>query len=164
MTWAGDEGARGAVTAGMGLFDTARAALTASGATDLRIEQALEITAAYGEALERVNREPGAVADEADLPYPKDTIKWALLLLLGSLHEGALREPLKAGYVALAEWQDRERLAAEVFDSARLRRKLDPLALAKEFAARATAEDRCIAAARAEANALIAELRGRGFW
>jgi hypothetical protein len=144
------------------LFDGSRAAL--GGTPDLRIAQALEIVQAYGVALERSNREPGAVADANDLPYPKDTIKWALLLLLGAIREGAAREPLKVGYVSLAEWQDRARCEAEVVDSARLRRKIDPLALAREFAERAPPEDRCIAAARAEQTVLIAELRRQGFW
>lgn len=144
----------------MGLFDEARAAL--AGAADLRLAEALEIAHAYGEALERSKRE-GAPADEADLPYPKDTIKWALLQLLAAL-DPARREPLKAGYVALAEFQDLARLASDTFDSARLRRKIDPLALAREFAARTSPEAGAIAAARAEQTVLIAELRRRGFW
>jgi hypothetical protein len=146
----------------MGLFDGARAAL--GGTVDLRLEEALEIVREYGELLERTKREPGTVGDVADLPYPKDTIKWALLHLLAAIHDPAQREPLRVGYVALAEWQDLEQLAAVTFDSMRLRRKLDPLSLAREFAARTTPEDRCAAASRAEQQLLIAELRKKGFW
>lgn len=149
----------------MGLFDAACAALgSGERGADLRIGQALEIVRAYGEALEQSTRAPGAVDDAADLPYPKETIKWALLLLLGALHDAAGREPLKVGYVALAEWQDVVALESAGFDSFRLRRKLDPLALAKEFAARGTPGQRSAAAARAEQTVLIAELRKKGFW
>jgi hypothetical protein len=144
----------------MPLFEGARAAALA-GASDLRIEQALQIVDAYGAALE-AKREP--IADTRELPYPKDTIKWAMLVLLGAIRDAAQREPLRAGYVSLAEWQDRAALESFGFDSARLRRRLDPLALANEFASRTTAEDRWLAASRAEQSALIGELRARGFW
>jgi hypothetical protein len=146
----------------MALFDAVRG--TVGNKPDLRIEQALEIVGAYGLALERAKRAPGHVSDSADLPYPKDTIKWAILQLLAAIPDPAKREPLRVGYVALAEWQDLEQLAAVTFDSMRLRRKLDPLSLAREFAARTTPEDRCAAASRAEQQLLIAELRKKGFW
>jgi hypothetical protein len=87
-----------------------------------------------------------------------------MLVLLGAIRDAAQREPLRAGYVSLAEWQDRAALESFGFDSARLRRRLDPLALANEFASRTTAEDRWLAASRAEQSALIGELRARGFW
>ena len=147
----------------MPLHDHARAAVAASGKADLRFAQAFEILSAYDEA--RTNMQPrhGSVADAEGLPYPKDTIKWALLLVIGAI-DPALREPLKAGYIALADWQAASDFESGGFDSARLRRKIDPLALAKEFAARATPGDRWIAAARDEQAALIAELRRKGFW
>ena len=145
----------------MGVFDEARAAAQAHG-PDLRIEQALAIVDAYGDALQRVKRDP--VGDIGELPFPKETIKWAMLVLIGTLREPAQRESLKAAYVSLAEWQDRAGLESEVFDSTRLRRKIDQLALAREFAARSTPEARFTAAARAEQAALIGELRARGFW
>jgi hypothetical protein len=144
----------------MGLFEAAREAV--QGSADLRIGQALEIARAYDESLEQPANDTGR--DEADLPFPKDTIKWALLLLLGSAAEASQREQLKAAYVALAEWQDPARLAEAIFDSARLRRKIDPLTLAREFAAQADAGSRHMAASRAEQARLIDELRRRGFW
>lgn len=144
----------------MVLIDDAAAALAAAGG-DLRIAQALEIARAYGAALEA--RAPGVVADTAALPYPKESIKWALLLLMGAIADPAAREPLKAGFVALAEWQAHADFAAG-FDSMRLRRRLDPLALAQEFAAMRTPEDRWNAAARDEQAALVAELRRRELW
>lgn len=145
----------------MGLFEEARAAALADG-PDLRIEQALAIVDAYGDTLQRVKRDP--VGDINDLPFPKETIKWAMLVLIGVLREPAQREALKAAYVSLAEWQDRAGLESEVFDSTRLRRKIDQLALAREFAARSTPQDRFMAASREEQVALISELRARGFW
>ena len=147
----------------MGLFEQARAALAGASTADLRIGQALEIARAYGEVLENPGRARGAIADVGELPYPKDTIKWALLMLLAAISDSAQREPLKVGYVALAEWQAHADFEAG-FDSTRLRRKIDPLALAKEFAARRTPQDRCAEAARDEQATLIAELRRKGFW
>ena len=146
----------------MGFDEGARAALGA--APDLRVHEALEIARAYGEALDSAERDSAGVASEGELPYPKDTIKWALLVLLGALHDAVAREPLKAAYLSLAEWQDRERFEAATFDSLRLRRKMDPLQLAREFAALTTPRDRLMEAARAEQQALIAELRRKGFW
>ncbi len=148
----------------MGLFDEARAALADGSQTDLRIEQALEIARAYGETLEDSRRVRGAIADIGELPYPKDTIKWALLVLLAAITDSGGREPLKVGYVALAEWQVHADFEAGAFDSTRLRKKIDPLALAKEFAARRTPADRRAEAAREEQATLIAELRRKGFW
>jgi hypothetical protein len=131
--------------------------------TDLRIEQALEIVQAYGEALERSRPRPGVVADAAALAYPKDLIKWALLMVLGSMADASRREHLKAAFISLSEWQAHADYA-QGFDSTRLRKRIDPLALATEFAAQRTLEDRLSAAARAEQAALIEELKRRGFW
>jgi hypothetical protein len=147
---------------GVTLYDDARAALGPAGA-DLRIAQALEIVQAYGELLERAPPRPSTVADTAALPYPKDTIKWALLIVMGAIAEAPRRERLKAAFVALCEWQTHAHYM-QGFDSTRLRKRIDPLALAKEFAAQRTPEDRWNAAARAEQAALIDELRRRGFW
>jgi len=147
----------------MSLHDHAAAAIAASGEADLRFEQALEILRGYDEARASMKPLHGSVADAAGLPYPKDTIKWALLLVLGAIAPGQ-REPLKAGYVALADWQVAADVESGGFDSSRLRRKLDPLALAREFAARASPGDRWIAAARDEATALVEELRRKGLW
>jgi hypothetical protein len=146
----------------MSFDDGARAAL--AGSADLRVAEALQIAGAYGEALEHAARDAAGVAAEEQLPYPKDTIKWALLILLAALRDAADREPLKAAYVSLAEWQDAARFETASFDSMRLRRKLDPLELAREFAALATPHDRLKEAARAEQQQLVGELRRRGFW
>lgn len=145
-----------------GLFEHARGALGAQVHGDLRLAQALEVLDAYGEALERPRE--AAFADAAELPYPKDSIKWSLLTLLGAIAQPAEREPLKAAFVGLAQWQVRAEYEECVFDSSRLRKRIDPLELAREFAAHRTPEDRFNAAARAERGALIEELRRRGFW
>ena len=146
--------------AGVTLYDDARAALPPGG-TDLRVEEALEIVRAYGDALERSPRQAGQIADTSALPYPKDTIKWALLIVLAAIPVPAQRERMKAAFVALSEWQVHADFT-QGFDSMRLRRKLDPLDLAREFAR--TPQDRLVDAARAEQATLIGELKRRGFW
>ena len=148
----------------MSLFDGILDVAQTAAVHDLRIDEAIGIVRAYGELLERARHEADFVSDVAALPYPKETIKWALLLVLGALREPAQREPLKAGYVALAEWQSPADFENTAFDSMRLRKKMDPLALAKEFAARATPRDRWMEASRVEQQLLIAELKRKGFW
>ena len=146
----------------MTLYDDASAAIQPGG-TDLRVGEALEIVRAYGEVLESGQREGPGAADTSALPYPKDSIKWALLVVMGAIGEPARRERLKAAFVALAEWQTHADFT-QGFDSTRLRKRLDPLALAKEFAELRTPEDRWRAAARDEQATLIVELKRRGFW
>jgi len=148
----------------MSLFDALIEAANEAAAHDLRLGQALGVVRAYGESLDRSRHEPGYVSDAAELPYPKETIKWALLLFLAALRDPAQRESLKAAYVALAEWQSPADFETAAFDSMRLRKKMDPLALAKEFASRATPRSRWIEASRAEQQVLIAELKRKGFW
>jgi len=147
----------------MTLHDHARAAVAASGKGDLRLEEALEILRGYDDALANKKPRHGIVADAADLPFPKETIKWALLLAMDAVAPEA-REPLKAAYLSLADWQVAEEVESAGFDSMRLRRKLDPLSLAKEFAARATPSARWTNAARDEQSTLVTELRRKGFW
>jgi len=156
-----DRAGRGLDNHCVSLYDDARAAL-GPGATDLRMEQALEVLRAYGEALERAPPQPGVVADASALPYPKDTIKWALLLVLAAA-EPSRRERLKADFIGLSQWQVHADFA-QTFDSTRLRRKLDPLALANELGGGRTPEDRLKSAAREEQGALIAELKRRQIW
>lgn len=148
----------------MTLHDHARAAVLAGGNADLRIGQALEVLRAFDEARAEGLRESAAALNAERLPYPKDTIKWALLVLLGAIERAPEREPLKAAFVSLSEWQLEADIESGGFDSGRLRRKLDPLRLAHELAARATPADRRLAAVRDEQAALIAELRRKGFW
>lgn len=148
----------------MTLFEQARSAVLSGGKVDLRVEQALEILRAFDDARARMKRDHGAVAEADALPYPKDTIKWAILLLLGAIDDPLQREPLKAAYVSIAQWQLRAQVETGGFDSSRLRRRLDPLALAQELAARATPEDRWLAASREEQARLIEELKRKGFW
>jgi hypothetical protein len=147
----------------MSLHDHARAAVAASGKGDLRLEEALEILRGYDDALANKKPRHGSVADAADLPFPKETIKWALLLAMDAVAPEQ-REPLKVAYMSIAEWQLAEEVESAGFDSMRLRRKLDPLSLAKEFAARATPASRWTTAAREEQSTLIDELRRKGFW
>jgi len=148
----------------MSLLDHARTAVLAAGTQDLRIEQALEILGAYESARTETPREFASVGDAAKLPYPKETIQWSILLLLGAIPDSVQREPLKAAYVSTAEWQAREDVESSGFDSSRLRRRIDPLMLAQEFAARATPGNRWLTASRGEQARLIEELKRRGYW
>jgi len=106
------------------LQDLARAAIAPRAAGDLRLAQALEIVGAYGEA--RAARVPGSACDSASLPYPKETVKWALLVVLGAIDDPAGREPLKTAFVGLGSGRrrrtsSRHRSTARGFASASIR-------------------------------------------
>src|SRR5262249_45606889 len=61
----------------MSLFDGIVGAANEAATHDLRVGQAIGIVQAYGELIERARHEPEFVSDAAELPYPKETIKWA---------------------------------------------------------------------------------------
>lgn len=63
------------------------------------------VVADYGEVLETRAPAPGCVADVTELPYQKDEIKRAILMMLGVITDSQLREHLRFAYVSLADWQ-----------------------------------------------------------
>jgi hypothetical protein len=48
---------------------------------------------------------PGCVADESQLPHPKEDIKQALSTCIGAIRDPELIEHLKHGYLMLCAWQ-----------------------------------------------------------
>ena len=65
----------------------------------------MAIIQAYGKTLEMEAPASGCVADESKLPYPKDTIKKAIISGLKSTDNDQMKEHLKVGYIQLADWQ-----------------------------------------------------------
>jgi hypothetical protein len=130
---------------------------------DLRLRQAEEVARGYAELLGRSPVEGADVRDVHELPFAKDAIRHALLMLLDALSVPTLREPLKLAYLRLADWQPCEP-PVEPVDLTSARNARDPLALASRLAAsRAPVEERRRAAAVHERSRLVEELRRHGY-
>ena len=143
---------------------SAFAALEASIASgDLRLAQAKEVGYAYAELLGRSPVEGAEVRDVHELPFAKEAIRHALLMLLAALPAPALRDPLRLAYLRLADWQPPEP-PVEPIDLASGRGMRDPLVLASRLAAsRAPVEERRRAASAQERSRLVEELRRHGY-
>jgi hypothetical protein len=146
-------------------FDAVFEAIRAAGVpSDMRLEQAHEMACTYAALLEGMPADMETVADLDDLPYAKEAIKHALLMLLRLVPRPVLREPLKIAYVRLGQWQSRIVAPAIGIDIANPRTAGNPLTFASQLAAnKAPIEEKRRAAAKAERSALIAELRRLGF-
>ena len=145
------------------LFGDVLASLEAAAAGDLRLHQATDVLREYGELLDRTPADPEDAPDAEDLPSSKDAIKHALLMVLARVASPALREPLRIGYLRLADWQPALSPPVMGIDIANARTAGNPLAFASRLmAAKAPVAERRRAAARAERAALVEELRKRG--
>jgi hypothetical protein len=144
-----------------GFFDPVLEATGAGANPDLRTAQAREVVADYGVFLENCAPAPGTVADEGDLPYAKEIIKWALQSVFGQTRHPAHRQTLKIGYLRLAAWQPKQ---GSTFVGLSHRGGANPLELAQRLAAEKAPEEKWLAASQAERSALVAELRQLGFW
>lgn len=127
---------------------------------EMTVARARAIVSAYGAILEK-GPVPGTVADASELPFPKETIKRALILLLRKTEDPTLREQLKSGYTFLAEWQTGVgpvRLGPDVtnYDLSQ-----GALAIAKKHEAEADAVEKWLAVADAEREMLARELEAR---
>lgn len=141
----------------------ALAALEALPRADLRLAQAAEVAHAYSQALGRSPPDRGEIEDAAELPFSKEAIRHALVMLLGHLPASAHREPLRLAYLRLADWQPSDP-PVEPIDLRSGRGTRDPLAMASRLAAgRAPAEERRRAAAAQERARLVEDLRRLGY-
>lgn len=75
--------------------------------TSHKLSQAnvVAVIEAFGETLETAAPDPDSVADASKLPYPKDTIKKAIIAGLKSTDDENMKEQLKYAYIRLADWQ-----------------------------------------------------------
>ncbi|MBI3373736.1 MAG: hypothetical protein HY017_18590 [Betaproteobacteria bacterium] len=121
-----------------------------------------EIVSAYSAILEN-GPVPGTVADERELPYPKQTIRQALLVLLKTTTDPQMRGNLKAGYVCLADWQQGVGPHRVGFDITKLDQTGDALSIATRIAATEESAKKWLAKADIEQKSLVSELREMGF-
>jgi len=103
------------------------------------------------------------VADERELPYPKQTIKQALLVLLKATTDPQMRGNLKAGYICLSDWQQGVGPNRVGFDISKITQTGDALSIAKRIAATEEAAKPWLAKAEEENKILVADLREMGF-
>ena len=71
----------------------------------MSLNEAELIVNAYGKTLQFHAPTPGSIADAGKLPFSKERIKSALTTALRASTDSQQREVLKAGYIALADWQ-----------------------------------------------------------
>ena len=130
---------------------------------EISFDEAREIVGTYGDVLAS-GPVPGTVADTAELPYPKDTIKKAILVLLRATKDHAMREHLKSGFVSLADWQPGVGPNRVGLDTTKLDLTSDTAELAKLVVARSDAAKGWLTKVKAEQDSLVTELRDQGYW
>lgn len=147
----------------MGIFDKLIGVVHGrSESPGLDLGRCREIVSAYGTVLE-TGPVPGTVADERELPYPKQTIKQALLVLLKATTDPQMRGNLKAGYICLSDWQQGVGPNRVGFDISKIAQTGDALSIAKRIAATEEAAKPWLAKAEEENKILVADLREMGF-
>ena len=130
--------------------------------SDLDLGRCREIVSAYGTVLE-TGPVPGTVADECELPYPKQIIKQALLVLLKTTTDPKMRGNLKAGYICLSDWQQGVGPYRVGFDISKIDQTGDALSIARRIAATEESAKSWLARAEVEQKCLVSELREMGF-
>lgn len=143
----------------MGIFDKViNAVRSKSEKSELDLGRCREIVSAYGAVLEN-GPVPGTVADERELPYPKKTIKQALLVLLKTTTDPKMRGNLKAGYVCLADWQQGVGPHRVGFDISKFDQTDDTLSIGRRIAATEESVKAWLEKADIEQKCLASELR-----
>ena len=68
-------------------------------------EQVEKIVQKYGEVLQHASPVAGCVADQNELPYPKDVLKTALIKALQNTVDSHQQGALRVAYLSLSNWQ-----------------------------------------------------------
>ncbi len=158
------EKAKSRVGSAVGIFSSVINAVRGDKAKrEMTVAHAEVVVTAYGAILES-GPVPGTVADDSELPFPKETIKQALLLLLRTRSDPKLREHLKSGFILLADWQSGVGPVRLGVDFTKIDLTQDAMVLAKRHKADAEAAEKWLAVAKAEQEALVTELQALGLW
>jgi len=122
------------------------------------------VVQAYGNILANNAPVPGCVADTSKLPYPKETIKEALITALKLTEDQQMKEHLKVGYIQLADWQEGVGKTDQGFDVSALEMKQDNQSLAKAMLEKTSGAEKWTTMAQKEAETLKQELQELGLW
>jgi hypothetical protein len=125
-------------------------------------DEAREIVGAYGGILES-GPAPGTVADATELPYPKERIKAALLLLLKMTTDSTMRSHLSSGYVCLADWQPGVGPQRIGVDVGKIDLTQDTATIARQLLADDVGSSEWLRKVKAEQEALVHDLRRLGY-
>jgi hypothetical protein len=116
------------------------------------------IVHAYAAAL---SSRKSMISDASELPYPKATIKAALIAAISVTQNAAMREQLKACFITLAGWQEGYGPGPDSFALKQMDSE-DTLAFVKRVAAASPAIGACESKVAAEAQAFYDELKALG--
>ncbi|ACV68905.1 hypothetical protein [Desulfohalobium retbaense] len=118
----------------------------------------------YGKAIEYDAPKPGCVADENKLPFPKNTIKKAIISELKSSGNDEIKEYLKVAYIQLADWQQGVGPIDKGPDMSSIDKNQDIEDRAKAFLDQVSGSENWTAMAQKEQEALKQELQELGLW
>jgi uncharacterized protein (DUF2141 family) len=127
----------------------------------MTLAEAQRIVNEYGTALAS---KKSMVNDASGLPYSKSKIKAALISAIVATEDEVMRSNLKAGYIALADWQDGIGSRGQLLDATEKELNDDPLGAAKRISTGAPEFTETLARIQAESQALVDELTSLGLW
>jgi len=130
----------------------------------LSFAEAQEIINKYGNVLEKQSPAPGCVADSRFLPFPKETIKTAIIEGLRTINDPHMKEMLKVGYLQLAAWQDGVGDTQLGLDFQSIDKTADPEELAKMVLENSSVMEKWQPLIDAERERLENELVKLGLW
>jgi hypothetical protein len=122
------------------------------------------VVAEFGAVLGTRGPAPGCVADVTELPYPKEAIKRAIVVMLTETTDSQLREHLKFAYVSLAGWQVGVGPIHQGLDVTKLDRAVSKTDLLNAVGVQGEETKKWQPIMKEEQMALIGELRQRGLW
>jgi len=116
------------------------------------------IVQAYGDILGSGAPAPGCVADTSKLPYPKETIKAALIMALKLTEDPQTKGHLKGGYLDLSNWQEGVGDIDQGFNVSALDKNIDPQSMAEIIVEQTTSSEKWTTMAQKEYETLLQEL------
>lgn len=133
-------------------------------APTLSTEQIEAVVNAYGGLLAQGHAGSGVISDTKFLPYPKETIKAALITALRITTDKQMRENLKVAYISLADFQDGVGPNPIGVNLLGLDLNADPLGLAQTLANQSPMVADFQKKSDAEMQDLKGELVAKGLW
>jgi len=130
---------------------------------NLDYETAMDIIEDYGEVLECSAPSSGCVADVSKLPFPKGTIKAAIITALNHIDDEQMKQHLKTAYIALADWQEGVGETDQGLDISNMDMSQDAAALAEAIVSQSESMEKWMAVHREDLNSLQSELSKLGF-
>ena len=145
----------------MGIYKSIFGSKYKSTSATMTFQQAADIAGSYGDVL--VNNTMRTIADTSKLPYPKNIIKQALIVLLNQNTDSQMLEYLKSSYWLLANWQDGVGPTNVGLELSNMDLTTDPVELAKQVSDQSSDVQGWSEKVYAERLQLQAELKELGY-